>query len=97
MLGLPVVGSQAEQSLSFQLVKRCEGWWLNPDEELLDTVENVEYLSSAIQLHLGHEVQSEAVHVALLRAATRPEAMCFFLRHAALQVVASIVETAWNS
>lgn len=55
------------------LEARPEAWWLNPDEELLDTSENIEYLTSALEVHLGCEVPSVAAHAALLRAATRPE------------------------
>lgn len=52
---------------------RPESWWLNPDEEVLDISENIEYLTSALQVNLGREVDVAAAHAALLRAATRPE------------------------
>ncbi|CAE7372187.1 Hspbap1 [Symbiodinium natans] len=54
---------------------RFEEWWLNPDEELLDTVDNVDYLASALKAASDdHEdVTPEAVQAALLRAATHPE------------------------
>eukprot|EP00434_Breviolum_minutum_P027661 symbB.v1.2.024467.t1/scaffold2266.1/size83935/10 len=41
--------------------------------ELLDTKDNIEYLTSALEVQMGCEVPTTAVHAALLRAATRPE------------------------
>ncbi|CAJ1340256.1 unnamed protein product [Effrenium voratum] len=55
------------------LEARPEPWWLNPDEDLQDTAGNLEYLTSALEVVAGEEVDASAVQAALLRAATRPE------------------------
>ncbi|CAK9044701.1 unnamed protein product, partial [Durusdinium trenchii] len=62
-LSAPPVGD-AEQRVH-EAIARClaspllevrpEGWWLNPDEDLLETSENIEFLMSALQVQLGRE------------------------------------------
>ncbi|CAK8985942.1 unnamed protein product [Durusdinium trenchii] len=40
---------------------RPEGWWLNPDEDLLETSENIEFLMSALQdVPGGHQIETKA-------------------------------------
>eukprot|EP00439_Symbiodinium_sp_Y106_P056575 s1976_g7.t4 len=61
---------------------RPEKWWLNPDEELLETSENMDFLASALQVASDdhQDLPVEAVQAALLRAATHPEVVSLIVR-----------------
>ncbi|CAE7266630.1 hspbap1 [Symbiodinium sp. KB8] len=61
---------------------RPENWWLNPDEELLETSDNLEFLASALQVASDDDQGPpvEAVQAALLRAATHPEVVSLIVR-----------------
>eukprot|EP00401_Gymnodinium_catenatum_P054058 CAMPEP_0117571460 /NCGR_PEP_ID=MMETSP0784-20121206/59764_1 /TAXON_ID=39447 /ORGANISM="" /LENGTH=396 /DNA_ID=CAMNT_0005369623 /DNA_START=117 /DNA_END=1304 /DNA_ORIENTATION=- len=50
-------------------------WWVNPDEELYDSCENVAYLVDALQRDLRPQeaLSQDKVRAALLKAATHPE------------------------
>ncbi|CAE7345452.1 hspbap1 [Symbiodinium sp. CCMP2592] len=61
---------------------RPKKWWLNPDEELLETSENIDFLASALQVASDdhQDLPVEAVQAALLRAATHPEVVSLIVR-----------------